>query len=94
MPFCSLDGDLDSLLNSATVDSNESSPLSSSQESSERETVKTTQSPKDSQTQCSKESTSPKERASSPKDTCSGENEAEVFTVYEMHFLASPQCEK
>ncbi|XP_039650428.1 protein GREB1 isoform X1 [Perca fluviatilis] len=71
------DGDLDSLLDSATVDSNEPSPLSSSQESAEERSLKTTHSPKDTNssndphTQCSKDSPSPKERASSPKDTCS-----------------------
>ncbi|XP_031702701.1 protein GREB1 isoform X2 [Anarrhichthys ocellatus] len=71
------DGDLDSLLDSATVDSSEPSPLSSSQESAEERNLKTTHSPKDtnspkdSHTQCSKDLPSPKERVSSPKDTCS-----------------------
>ncbi|XP_078016797.1 protein GREB1 isoform X2 [Epinephelus lanceolatus] len=70
------DGDLDSLLDNATVDSNEPSPLSSSQESAEERSLKTTHSPKDtsspkdSHTQ-SKDSPSPKERALSAKDTCS-----------------------
>ncbi|KAF3832454.1 hypothetical protein F7725_026119 [Dissostichus mawsoni] len=41
------DGDLDSLLDSATVDSNEPSPLSSSQDSAEEKSLKTTHSPKD-----------------------------------------------
>ncbi|XP_054471608.1 protein GREB1 [Anoplopoma fimbria] len=71
------DGDLDSLLDGANVDSSETSPLSSSQESAEERSLKTTHSPKDtnspkdSHTQCSKDTPSPKERASSPKDTCS-----------------------
>ncbi|XP_035008366.2 protein GREB1 [Hippoglossus stenolepis] len=65
------DGDMDSLLDSATVDSNELSPLLSSQESAEDKSLKSTHSPKDSLTQCSKDSHSPKERASSPKDACS-----------------------
>ncbi|XP_026149596.1 LOW QUALITY PROTEIN: protein GREB1 [Mastacembelus armatus] len=71
------DGDLDSLLDSATVDSNEPSHLSSSQESAEYTRLKNTHSPKDtyslknSQTSCVKDSPSLKERASSPKDTCS-----------------------
>ncbi|XP_029353746.1 protein GREB1 [Echeneis naucrates] len=60
------DGDMDSVLDRATVDSNEPSPLSSSQESSEDKSLKNTPSPK-----ASKESPSSKERASSPKDTCS-----------------------
>ncbi|AWP01787.1 putative protein GREB1 [Scophthalmus maximus] len=65
------DGDMDSLLDSATVDSNEPSPLLSSQESAEDRGLKSTHSSKDSLTHCSKDSHSPKERASSPKDTCS-----------------------
>lgn len=63
------DGDMDSLLDSASVDSNESS---SSQESAEERSLKNTHSPKDAHTQCSKDSLSPKEAAQSPKDTCSG----------------------
>ncbi|KAL6113284.1 greb1 [Pungitius sinensis] len=71
------DGDLDSLLDGATVDSSEPSPLSSSQESTEERCLKTTHSPKDtnsptgSHAQSSKDLPSPQERASSPKDTCS-----------------------
>nr|XP_020445501.1 LOW QUALITY PROTEIN: protein GREB1-like [Monopterus albus] len=65
------DGDMDSLLDSATVDSNEPSPLTSSQESTEDTGLKNTHSPKDSNTQCSKDSPSLKEGASSPRDTCS-----------------------
>ncbi|KAK1891864.1 GREB1-like protein [Dissostichus eleginoides] len=66
------DGDLDSLLDSATVDSNEPSPLSSSQDSAEEKSLKTTHSPKDTPSpKNSKDSPSPKGRASSPKDTCS-----------------------
>ncbi|XP_057707848.1 protein GREB1 [Corythoichthys intestinalis] len=64
--FCSSlgqDGDMDSLLDSATLDSSEPSPLSSSQESTEEKSVKNTPSPKDSH--------SPKERALTPKETCS-----------------------
>lgn len=68
---------MDSLLDSATVDSSEPSPLSSSQESSEERSLKTTHSPKDSHTQCPKDSPSPKERATSPKDTCSGEKQTD-----------------
>lgn len=70
MAFCFSDGDMDSLLDSVTLDSSEPSPLSSSQESSED-----THSPKDSQ--------SPKESSSSPRDTCSGEIQiqTEVYTV-------------
>ncbi len=75
VPLHFSDGDFDYLLDSATVDSSEPSPLSSSQESSEERNLKTTNSPKGSQTQCSKELSSPKERGSSPKDTCSGENQ-------------------
>lgn len=80
VPLCFSDGDLDSLLDNATVDSNEPSPLSSSQESAEERSLKTTHSPKDtsspkdSHTQ-SKDSPSPKERALSAKDTCSGETQ-------------------
>lgn len=85
--FCFSDGDMDSLLDSATVDSNQPSPLSSSQESAEERTLKNTHSPKDSHTQCSKDSPSPKE-APSPKDSCSGETQThtqvKVFTVYGM----------
>ncbi|XP_069029884.1 protein GREB1 [Embiotoca jacksoni] len=71
------DGDMDSILESASVYSNESSPLSSSQDSAEEKSVKNTQSPKgtpspkDLHTQSSKDLLSPKEAASSPKDTCS-----------------------
>ncbi|XP_054625577.1 protein GREB1 isoform X2 [Dunckerocampus dactyliophorus] len=57
------DGDMDSLLDSATLDSNEPSPLSSSQESAEDKNVKSTQSSKDSH--------SPKERFLTSKETCS-----------------------
>nr|XP_057945657.1 protein GREB1 isoform X2 [Doryrhamphus excisus] len=57
------DGDMDSLLDSATLDSNEPSPLSSSQESTEDKNVKNTPSPKDSR--------SPKERVLTSKETCS-----------------------
>ncbi|XP_034535215.1 protein GREB1 [Notolabrus celidotus] len=70
------DGDLDSLLDSATVDSSELSPMSSSQESAEEKNPKTTSSPKDiqsskdTQTRGSKDSPSTKVGASSPKDTC------------------------
>ncbi|KAM6942963.1 protein GREB1 [Xenentodon cancila] len=71
------DGDLDSLLDSASVYSNEASPLTSSQESAEDRSFKNTHSPKDTQSQkdshaqCSKDAVTPKETASSPKDTCS-----------------------
>ncbi|KAM3626089.1 uncharacterized protein V6R79_022341 [Siganus canaliculatus] len=65
------DGDLDSLLDSATVDCNEPPSLSSGQESAEERNLKTIQSPRDSNAQCAKDSPSPKEKASSPKDTCS-----------------------
>ncbi|XP_029948025.1 protein GREB1 [Salarias fasciatus] len=70
------DGDVDSLLDSVIVDSNEASPSSSSQDSPEEKSSqstrspKDTHSPKDSQTQSSKDSLSPKDRAASPKDTC------------------------
>ncbi|KAL3992815.1 general transcription factor 3C polypeptide 1 [Sarotherodon galilaeus] len=66
------DGDIDSLLDNAILDSNEPSPLSSSQESAEERSNKSprvTHSPKDSHTHLSKDS--PKDTASSPKDTCS-----------------------
>ncbi|XP_076011605.1 protein GREB1 [Genypterus blacodes] len=79
------DGDMDSLLDNATVDSNQPSPVCSSQESAEEKSLKNTNSPKDTQSpqdslkQCSKDSPtpkdghmpSPKDRALSPKDTCS-----------------------
>ncbi|XP_041645948.1 protein GREB1 [Cheilinus undulatus] len=71
------DGDMNHLLDSATVDSNEPSPMSSSHESTEdrslkpRHSPKDAQSPKDLQTQGSKDSPSNKEGAPSPKDTCS-----------------------
>ncbi|XP_071400513.1 protein GREB1 [Centroberyx affinis] len=79
------DGDVDSLLDSATMDSSQPSPLSSSQESAEERSPKNTHSPKDTHspkglhTHCSKDSPSPKDgctpspkdRAPSPKDTCS-----------------------
>ncbi|XP_040925881.1 protein GREB1 [Betta splendens] len=64
------DGDMDSLLDSATVDSSEPSPLSSSQ-SSEDSGPKDTHSPKVSHTQCSKCSPGPKETPASPRETCS-----------------------
>ncbi|XP_058486038.1 protein GREB1 isoform X1 [Solea solea] len=57
------DGDMDSILDSATAESSEPSPVFSSQESPEDRNLKSTHSSKDSQ--------SPKERASSPKETCS-----------------------
>ncbi|XP_029982834.1 protein GREB1 [Sphaeramia orbicularis] len=63
------DCDMDSLLDGATVESNEPSPLSSSQESAEEKGLKNTHSPKDSQTEASKDC--PKDKASSLKDTCS-----------------------
>ncbi|XP_061820315.1 protein GREB1 isoform X4 [Nerophis lumbriciformis] len=56
------DGDMDSLLDSATLDSNEPSPLSSSQESTDDKSVKKTRSPKDSH--------SPKQRVLATKETC------------------------
>ncbi|KAM9860380.1 protein GREB1 [Aulostomus maculatus] len=71
------DGDVDSLLDGAMLDSTETSPLSSSQESTEERSLKSTHSPKDTHspkelhTQCSKDSPSPKDSASTPKDTCS-----------------------
>ncbi|XP_033931630.1 protein GREB1 isoform X1 [Pseudochaenichthys georgianus] len=66
------DGDLDSLLDSATLDSNEPSPLSSCLDSAEEKSLKTTHSPKDTPSpKNSKDSPSPKGRTSSPKDTCS-----------------------
>ncbi|XP_041857099.1 protein GREB1 isoform X2 [Melanotaenia boesemani] len=71
------DGDMDSLLDSSSVDRNEASPLSSTQDLAEEKSLKNTQSPKNSQspkdssTQCAKEALSPKEAASSPKDSCS-----------------------
>lgn len=64
---CFAEGDMDSLLDSATLDSNEPSPLSSSQESTEEKSVKNTHSPKDSH--------SPKDRVLPPKETCSGETD-------------------
>lgn len=75
--FCFSDGDMDSLLDSASVDSSEPSPLSSTQESSEDISLKDTHGPKDAHTQCSKDSPSPKESSSSPRDTCSGEMHAD-----------------
>ncbi|XP_061670351.1 protein GREB1 isoform X3 [Syngnathoides biaculeatus] len=57
------DGDIDSLLDGATLDSNEPSPLSSSQESTDEKSLKNTHSPKDS--------LSPKDRVLTPKETCS-----------------------
>ncbi|CAG5853662.1 unnamed protein product [Menidia menidia] len=71
------DGDVDSLLDSASFDTNESSPLSSSQGSADEQSLKNTltpkdkQSPNDSQMQGSKDVPSPKQAASSPKDSCS-----------------------
>lgn len=69
--LCSSDGDLDSLLDSATVDSNEPSPLSSSQESAEERSLKIRHSPKDSNPQGSKASPS-------SKDTCPGKKQASI----------------
>lgn len=71
--LCFADGDIDSLLDNAILDSNEPSPLSSSQESAEERSNKSprvTHSPKDPHTHLSKDS--PKDTASSTKDTCSG----------------------
>ncbi|KAM4592963.1 protein GREB1 [Odontesthes bonariensis] len=71
------DGDMDSLLDSASVDTNEASPLSSSQESADERSCKNSQSPKETQSpkdlhiQGSKDAPSPKETAPSPKDKCS-----------------------
>lgn len=76
--FCTSDGDIDSLLDSASVYSNEASPLSNSHEAAEDKSLKNTQSPKDTQSlkeshsQSSKDALSPKEAAPSPKDICSG----------------------
>ncbi|KAM9408307.1 LOW QUALITY PROTEIN: protein GREB1 [Pholidichthys leucotaenia] len=65
------DGDMDSLLDRANVDSSESSPVSHHLESSDERSPKTTNSPKASHTpHHSKDSLSPK-AASSPKGTCS-----------------------
>ncbi|XP_077568947.1 protein GREB1 [Stigmatopora nigra] len=64
--FCSSlgqDGDMDCLLDNATLDSNELSPLSSTPESTEEKSVKNPPSPKDSH--------SPKERVLTPKEMCS-----------------------
>ncbi|XP_049574225.1 protein GREB1 isoform X2 [Syngnathus scovelli] len=64
--FCSSlgqDGDMDFLLDSATLDSNEPSPLSSGQESSEEKSMKNTHSQKDSN--------SPKDKILPSKETCS-----------------------
>ncbi|XP_028292954.1 protein GREB1 [Gouania willdenowi] len=80
MNFCNSlgqDGDMDNILDISSVYSSEASPLSSSQDSPEEKSVHSTRSPKathspsGSQTQCSKDSVSPKGRTTSPKDTCS-----------------------
>ncbi|KAM4602925.1 protein GREB1 [Polymixia lowei] len=85
------DGDVDSLLESATVDNNQPSPSSSSHDSAGEKSPKSTHSPPDAhgpadthspretRTHCSKDlpspkdgrTPSPKDRAPSPKDTCS-----------------------
>ncbi|XP_063333717.1 protein GREB1 [Pelmatolapia mariae] len=70
--FLGQDGDIESLLDNTILDSNEPSPLSSSQESAEERSNKSprvTHSPKDSHAHLSKDS--PKDTASGPKDTCS-----------------------
>lgn len=74
------DGDLDSLLDSATVDNSELSPLSSCQESAEERNPKSKSSPKDAQsskTQGAKDSPSTKGGALSPKDTCTGKTKTD-----------------
>ncbi|XP_013880480.1 protein GREB1 isoform X2 [Austrofundulus limnaeus] len=65
------DGNMDSLLDSISVDANEPSPPSCSQELAEERNRNTTHSPKDSQTQSLKDTSSPKVTTSSPKETCS-----------------------
>lgn len=57
-----VDGHMDSILDSATVDGGEPSPQLTGQEPSEDRGLKST-------------SNSPKERAPSPKDTCSGKTQ-------------------
>lgn len=85
--FC-LDGDMDSILNSANVDSNELSPLTSSQESSVERSLKNTYSPKykhslkDSLAENSKDILRSKDRAQSLKDTCTGEAHVMIFTCF------------
>lgn len=64
---------MDSLLDSISVDTNEPSPPSNSQELAEERNLKTIHSPKASQTQSLKNTSSPKVTTSSPKETCSGE---------------------
>ncbi|KAK2920365.1 protein GREB1 isoform X3 [Channa argus] len=64
------EGDMDFLLDSAIVDSNEPSPFSSSQESAEDTILKDKLSAKDSHARCSKDSPSPKQSSSNPKDVC------------------------
>ncbi|XP_075906544.1 protein GREB1 isoform X2 [Nelusetta ayraudi] len=64
------EGDLDSLLENATVENSESSSLSSSQESAEDRSAKTGHSPKESHAESLKESPGRNDAASSSKDTC------------------------
>lgn len=66
------EGDLDSLLENATLENSESSSLSSSQESAEDRSAKTSHSPKDAHAESSKESPGRNDAASSSKDTCQG----------------------
>lgn len=68
----SSEGDLDSLLENATVENSESSSLSSSQESAEDRSAKTGHSPKESHAESLKESPGRNDAASSSKDTCQG----------------------
>lgn len=81
MAFVSSDGNMDSLLESASVE-HEASPPSSTQTLAEEKTPKATSSPKDrpspkySQTQSLKDTPSPKETVSSSKNTCLGKKKA------------------
>ncbi|XP_034044016.1 protein GREB1 isoform X2 [Thalassophryne amazonica] len=65
------EGDIEPLLNSTTGDSDETSPLTSSHESSEERSPPKKHSPKDSYAQISQDTTSPKVSTPSSKDTCS-----------------------
>lgn len=81
MAFCFSDGNMDFLLDSASVE-HEASPPSSSQTVAEEKTPKATNSPKDrptakdSQASSLKDTPSPKETASSPKTPCLGKKKA------------------
>lgn len=88
--FWSSEGDLDSLLENATLENSELSSSSASQDSAEERSAKSSHSPKDSQAESSKDSPGRNDATSSSKDTCQGRRHVHdlrcVKTVLELGF--------